>query len=464
MNQTDMLRRMCHDVLSNADVKAISRSRGLSNAEAGTRALFESFFLSEVGVAQVMQSLSRTEVVLLHLLHSHHDEVDVAFFARAYPASQRTYGTFTQRYQPVFQAVRDGLVRRGLLIMGEGNYGETKMERWRYQFPQQFAHLLPPLLEEPAAFAAEGVMNQSTVREKVMTLLKPKRFGIHVANFEKYAMAIVDGELRMGDQPFAVSTLQAFQAECWQTAIPKIKKNSYTIPKRTADLSPVEAGRYTFGQLPADGWITPKQLSPILRIFCDDPKIDATAVCETGWEWGFLARHTAEGTAYYRLPATQPATAKRRPGTVLTVEETQIKVDLERIDYPDLEILARIADWHVERGQLFATPNLVKVGTLSPTDREHPLLLWLQENAPLYAKAVSTVNRRWGKQIVHENLLVAKVNDLSLKVAIEKALGKDNNLLMLPNDFIAFPRGLLPTVERVVRQAGQVIKQVQPST
>ncbi len=469
VSQSELLHTMCHDVLSDADVKAISRSRGFSTGEAGTRALFESFFLSEIGVAAVLQTLSREEIVLLHLLHSlgnaRGDAVDVAFFARAYAANARTrsHGTFTQRYQPVFQAVRDGLVRRGLLLMAESGRGDTKMERWQFQFPQQFAHLLPPLLEAPVIFAAQGVVNHAVIRDKVMTLLRPKRFGLHVTNLEKYTMALVDGDLRMGEQRFAVSTLEAMKAECWDAAAPK-SENGYFISKKNPDLSPVAAARYALGKLPAAGWLTPDQLAPILKIFCNNAQIDPTKLCEAGWEWGALARSKQDGSVYYRLASGESETANRRPGAALTIEEAQIKVDLSRIDYADLEILAQIANWRIAQQELIAIPNLVKVGNLSPTVRDHPLLQWLQQNAPVYEKALRTVKRRWGKEIVHENLLVAKVNDLSLKVAIEKALGDDNALLMLPNNFIAFARGLLPTVERIVKQTGHVIKQVQPET
>ncbi|MCB0061464.1 MAG: hypothetical protein KDE19_05100, partial [Caldilineaceae bacterium] len=433
MNQTELLHTMCHDVLSNADVKAISKSRGFSDVEAGTRALFESFFLSEIGVAQVMQELSRKEIVLLHLLHTRDQLVDIAFFARAYGETTRSYGTFTQQYQSVFQAVREALVRRGLLLMAEAGNGDTKMERWRFQFPQQFAHLLPPLLETPATIAAEGTVNQELVRAKVMTLLKAKRFGVHVANFDKYKLEIVDGDLRMGAQRFAVSTLQAMQIECWEAASPKPTMQKIYVRKQTPDPSLIEAARYAFGQLGTDEWLTPPQLDPILEIFCDKPKVDPEKLCEAGWEWGCLARHTAKGQAHYRLP-TETETAKRRPGAALTVTDTRIEVELERIDYADLEVLARIADWRVEKGQLLGVPSLVKVGNLTPTDREHPLLQWLETNASVYAGALRTVQQRWGKTIVHENLLVAKVNDLTLKVAIEKALGDDDNLLLLPNN------------------------------
>lgn len=464
MTQSDMLHQMCHDTLSAADVKAISQSRGFSAAEAGSRALFESFFLSDIGVAGALQALTQEEVVLLHLLHSRAAPMDIAFFGRVY-AEGVAYGTFTQRYQPVFQAVRTALVRRGLLIMAESGDvrdGETKMERWRFHFPQQFARLLPPLLPSPPTFAATGVINHAVVREKVMSLFTNKRFGLSVANLSLYQLSITKGELRMGEERFAAATLQTWQQACWEAASPKpAPPKNFAVAPTTNELSPVAAARYAFGQLAPDAWLTPEQLTPILKVFCADPKPDATKLCLSGWEWGCLARHTINGATHYRLPPFQSEYADRRPGAALTTDGNQIAVDLARIDYADLEILAQVATWQAKGQQLFATPSLVKLGNLAPEVRAHPLLQWLQANAPVYAQALRTVARRWGKQIVHEKLLVAKVNDLSLKVALEKTVADDEHLLWLPNNFMAFPRALLPTIERVVKQTGHVIKQVQ---
>jgi hypothetical protein len=68
-----------------------------------------------------------------------------------------------------------------------------------------------------------------------------------------------------------------------------------------------------------------------------------------------------------------------------------------------------------------------------------------------------TFDERRGKTILHEGVTIARVSDLSLKVAIEKALG--SNVVSLKNDFIAFPRGLLGDVERVVKKSGHVVKE-----
>ena len=71
------------------------------------------------------------------------------------------------------------------------------------------------------------------------------------------------------------------------------------------------------------------------------------------------------------------------------------------------------------------------------------------------------MEQRWGKQIVHQDLFVAKVNDLGLKVQLERAFPNPKKVLFLPNDYIAFPRQMLTKVEKVVTEAGHVIRFVE---
>ena len=83
---------------------------------------------------------------------------------------------------------------------------------------------------------------------------------------------------------------------------------------------------------------------------------------------------------------------------------------------------------------------------------------FLAEHTQPFAEAFVKFSERRGKTILHENIAIARVSDLSLKVAIEKALG--SNLVSLKNDFVAFPRGLLDDVRRVVKKSGHVVKEV----
>ena len=85
---------------------------------------------------------------------------------------------------------------------------------------------------------------------------------------------------------------------------------------------------------------------------------------------------------------------------------------------------------------LLVTPNLVKLGR-RPGGPGLPLVDWLQRNSTAFRQALETLRQRRGKTIVHENLAVARVGDLALKVAIEKALG--DRSVSLGEDYLAFP-------------------------
>ena len=82
VNQTEMLHQMCQSVLSEADIKAICKNRGLPGDAVSSRSLLESLFMSETGMAATLAALDRTEIALLHLLKAVGKPVDVAFFSR----------------------------------------------------------------------------------------------------------------------------------------------------------------------------------------------------------------------------------------------------------------------------------------------------------------------------------------------------------------------------------------------
>src|SRR5258708_27752498 len=83
------------------------------------------------------------------------------------------------------------------------------------------------------------------------------------------------------------------------------------------------------------------------------------------------------------------------------------------------------------------TPNLVMLGRTAETVAALPLADWLQKNAPAFHQAFETVRQRRGKTILHENLSVARASDLSLKVALGKALGE--RIVPLGEELLAVP-------------------------
>ncbi len=453
-----MLHQMCHEVLADADVKAVCKNRGLPGQAASSRPVLETLFLSDAGVAAAMAKLDRTEIALLHLLGSQDEPVDIRFFSRLDPPKSEawSYGTFSQRFQGVFTRVKDRLVRGGVLLLALGpetGTNKTKMERWLFALPVQLARHLPPLLESAKRLGGEGDWRTDVAREKLKTAVG--RGGGRETKDD--GVEIVSGELRWGGQPFRADRVVQWQNLGWQAetnpAKPRKEADPYSLP-------PAEAVLSTLAGLDAGHWADAGGLAVPLEIFCGS-RVDAGSVLESGWRWGFLARQEAEGRAWYRL-APDPAAAEAPPDRYLAVrDDGSVTVDLGAVPLEALETLVGMSDQKPVPGGLpllLLTPNLVKLGRAADAAAALPLAAWLGTHARAFHQAFDTLRQRRGKTILHENLSVARVSDLSLKVALEKALG--GRAVRLGEEFLAFPHGAVAEVKRLVTQMGHVVKEV----
>lgn len=455
MNQTDMLHQMCHEVLAEADIRAICKTRGLPSQVATSRPMLQSLFLSDAGVAVAMRSLDPVEIALLYLLRLQDRPVDVAFFTRLNPPRTEdwSYGTYSQRFGGLFTRVKDRMVRPGVLLLALGPETATtkaKMERWLFALPVQFARHLPPLAES-ASLPGEGDWRSDAGREKLKSAIH------HKADREPKSerLEIVADELRWGGQPFQSDHLVQWRKLQWQgeTAPPKQRQaERYNLPPDQAVLS-ILAG------LDAGRWCPVDALALPLEVFCGIA-VDAASVCDSGWRWGFLARQEVEGRMWYRAAPT--ALVEVPPDRYLTVSDDGVVIDLDVVPFDALESLVRMSDQRALPGgrpALLLTPNLLKLGRAVDTVAL-PLADWLQKNAPAFQQALETVRKRHGKTILHENLSIARVSDLSLKVALQKALS--GRIVSLGDEHIAFPTGAVAEVKRLVAQMGHVVKEMNP--
>ena len=177
-------------------------------------------------------------------------------------------------------------------------------------------------------------------------------------------------------------------------------------------------------------------------------------VCAAGWEWGYLARHEVDGLDYYRLPGTEAGDGVD-PQTYLSAADAEpLAVDLETVPYESLESLAQICDLRAapkegraDRGaasSLLARPNLVKMGHAPAATWHLPLTQWLRDNVPAFREALETVAQRWGRLVLHQGLLIARVEDLSLQVQLERAFAGSESVVFLPNGYLAFTPRITP--------------------
>lgn len=73
---------------------------------------------------------------------------------------------------------------------------------------------------------------------------------------------------------------------------------------------------------------------------------------------------------------------------------------------------------------------------------------------------MATIRKREGKTIVHDNLMIAAVKDLSLRVLLEKKFSNSKQVVTLSDEFISFPLNLLPEIEKIVNKSGHAVKYV----
>lgn len=167
-----------------------------------------------------------------------------------------------------------------------------------------------------------------------------------------------------------------------------------------------------------------------------------------------------DGKAYYRLPddPLEDATSSP-PEHYLQIEpDGTVAVNLMTIPYTAVEVLASAAILDVHNSNLRATASLIKIGNALMTVRKKNVFEWLRENSSGFRTAIEMAEKRWGKQIIHEDLMIARVKDLSLKVQIENSFADLQSLVSLPNDYIAFPCDQLLAIQKLVETSGHVIK------
>lgn len=476
MQLNQMVYQMCSEVLAAVDMNAIRKARGFSQAESASRSVFENAFLSGAGLSGVMAGLSTAETAALHLLAQQPLPVEIKFFERLYGNSEEDHPsltTYSQRYRSTLDAVKKNLVRKGVLVMFEHkNIPETvQMERWRFMLPPAFARYLPTLIAKPHLSNDPGITRDRLWVEKAREGLGAAPVSALTAR-GPYQVNLEHGTLLLGSKLFQASVLKEWQLETWSHETNWNVKTRGDYDEESLfvyALTPIEALLKILGSLEPGQWVSAGQLVEPLRIFAAGiDRLQPEKLCRDGWKWGCLARLSEEGETYYRLAASYQTRSTTKPEqaasfaswlTALPGENSALRVQLENASLTGFELLNALAHLSSEQDLLLARPDPVKLGRCGPELRQSALANWLREQWPAFAEALAQVEQRWGRAIVHQGLLVARVRDLSLRVQIEREL-KDQVVVLSP-EFIAFPPGLRADVERLLKKGGFVVKEVR---
>ncbi|MFH1761205.1 MAG: hypothetical protein ABIA63_08890, partial [bacterium] len=373
-----MLKNMCHKLLNAADIKAICKSRGFASGADTSRTILESIFLSDMGLADALASLTHDEILILHLLKLKGQDVNVAFFEPIYgkkDSSQKSdkwhlYESFTEKYKEVFKQVKSSLIRKGVLLMGESQdtwNTKTRMERWRFRFPHEFERFLGSPFNKIKNFDVSGDFKKQVIRNKIMEVVK-EISTLSLKNEGEYSLKINNGELCIGDRRFSTGYLKEWQESCWEASV--LSEEKY---KKWA-ISPVKAVIYILSQLKQNELSSANELDPALNIFCYGGKIPASEfVCEKGWEWGCLVKHTEEQKTYYGLVQSYDSSEADSKSYLTVNAQGSVIISLEFVPYESLELLAQISTVKVMDSQLLASPNFIKIGNAAKAVWENSL-------------------------------------------------------------------------------------------
>ncbi|MBE0523204.1 MAG: hypothetical protein IBX40_02550 [Methanosarcinales archaeon] len=333
----------------------------------------------------------------------------------------------------------------------------TKLERLRFCFPMEFGDFLPPVVKA-SKFKEAGDLKAGVLRDKLLEIIGGKQKPSPLSNKISFTFGIKDGDLYIGDEKFKVNRLLKWQQASWSASVKTDLKT------HSNDLDSIEVALYALSQLKEHEWIPTDSLAVMIKIFTGEAAdYPYEQICEAGWEWGCLAKIVVDRKAYYRLPEDSlKDTTSSSPEHYLQIESNgTLTLDLITIPYAALEVLTSVVNLDIYNFNLRGTTSLIKIGNALMTVRNESILGWLRENSSDFRTAIEMAENRWGKQIIHEDLMIAQVKDLGLKVQIAKSFPDSQNLVSLPNDYFAFPSDLLPVIQKIVETSGHVIKKAR---
>jgi hypothetical protein len=464
MDKDKMLKQMCRFELNQADIKAICKMRALPPACLQSRTLLRHHFLTDTGIEKAVATLDQRQILCLHLLNAAGGEEDIRFFTRLYKKSHpgSYHHTFTQQYKIVFSMVKTDLIRKGLLLFAEkpkDPWQQTAvLERLRFIFPAEFVAFLPPPAK-PLQVDASGadIRRIDFLREKLAEIFETSKTSPPQSPKKEERLHISDKTLFLGKSPFSLKRLSGWVGSRWKKVV-TVDPNLDNSP-----LTPVDLIDYALSLLKENQWADPDDLAAFFKIAYPsaDKLPDARKACEKGWQNGCLEKLSLNGKRVYRLPTLDPNHDLLNPNTFLTVKTDEFfEIDLRRIPLEDLESMCKTCKLHVSQKKLLAQPDLVLISYASEQTALSPVLIWLQKHHKLFGQIVATIKKKEGKTVVHDNLLIAAIKDLSLRVLLEKKFSDSKQVVTLSDEFISFPLNLLPEIEKVVVKSGNAVKYV----
>lgn len=441
----------CQKLLGARELKAICRHRGF-NPPAGDKAVVASFvaprLLEPSGVAEAMGSLTDPWLVVLHMIAMAKEPPGLGDLRPIIQPGRRVYGV---DYHALFRKLAEGLLSRGVVLVedrqGHTHHRRSRFERFAFRLPETHRALLPPF-PVPTRSLGDNARARDAVRFCREALRKAAGEKSARSNglLEQVARAISfeDGKLQLSKA--ALPDLATF--------LPRVRSvwASGGLSKSNKRKAAFHAAEHILGHLPTGEGVTVQDLRAALsRIGMGVEQAVLTRFCEDGCEVGLLAR---AGERSRRLYAAVPgiAAVQENDELVFTATEDAVRVDLEQTGLGSLLELAAISRVEPAGRHLRVEPDLVLLGRASDRLESFSSLKQVRRRCPAFDEAIEHVRSQHGRVILHEGLLIMRIDDLGLRTLLAHELGAAFRSLGGP--YLAAPRAFLSQIEKLARKEG----------
>lgn len=457
----------CHEILTARDLAAICHHRGLAAPGGGKEALAAFVaprLLSAAGAARAMASLEARWLAVLHAIAIAGDP----------PALGDLRGMLRPRIpswelddRAFFRVVTDGLLSRGVVLVEDRPSHDSRASRFArlsFHFPEALHSFLPPypvdtlplrdaaVAGDPSRFfiqALRAAIGEPSGKSGGKSGGKAKaKSGDESADppsgrsrrlLDRLAAAISfdGGGLLLGKAPVPTASALARLRREWLGE----GRKSYRA---------FRAAAHILAHLPPERGLAEDELREALsRIGLDAAAGEVGQFLEDGFEAGFLER--GAGPVYAAAKVAPPG-KKVAPAFFARPTADGVEVDLDRTDLGPLLDLAAVSRVEAASGALRLVPDIVLLGRAAERLPALEVLLRARACSRAFDQAAAHVEKVHGSLIVHEGLVVLRVEDLGLRTLLARQIGP--GLRQLGGPYLAIPRALAGEVEKIVRKEG----------
>ncbi len=451
MKDLEELSTQTCNLLSVTQLKAICRRRGF-NPPSGPKEMLASFvaprLLESTGVEKAMASLEEKWLMLLHRI----------------AMSQSAPGLYDLRldvpsyeidYRALFRKFAENLINRGVVLVEDppryGIRGLSRFERCTFHLAESHRSLLPPfpVPTQPLGQSPEvgnhhsfcvKALQAAVQRESASGAAAPTGLLGRVAD----RIVFEEGRLRFGKSVVLD----------WATFSRQVHGQWAEGPRGSGKAKPAgeafRAVEWILSHLPAGkGTMVADLERAVAQLYLARNTLGGDQLsqfCDDGYAAGLLWRSTDK---CYAVQPQRDVDADRP--LVFSPTKEGIAVDLNHSGLSRLLELATVSCVRAVKGKLHLVPDVLLLGRAAPRLKTLAALGEVRSASAPFDEAVRYVEQNVGSLLLHQGLVVFRIEDLGFRTLLAHQL---SGIRALGGPYLAAPRGLVMHVEELARKEG----------